>query len=290
MLRIQNPLSDGLRLGELLIGAGIVTREAVESALTLAGASRLPLGRILVSTGHLRDHQVDRFVAVQRRARAGGLCVADARRLVQELAWGAEHLLAGNSAQGENGSEKEKEPDSILLCLLSKAGVLTKQEIPYVMRSSVEADVTCGRLLLLRRRIAPAFHRHCINLLVQYRQGKISFVKATDECRRIYQGGAYVDNAEAAASRNRDGGTIKHMGQLLVTAGFIDETELYDALEISLSMNRKLGDVLVEAGLVMQEAIDICVAMVKRICAGEVAAIDAANYLRNRFAPAFGQV
>jgi hypothetical protein len=285
MLRIQNPLSDGLRLGELLIGAGVVTREAVESALTMAGASRLPLGRVLVSTGHLKDNQVDRFVAVQRRARAGGLCVADARRIVQELAWGAEHLLANHTHNQVD--ESEREPDSILLSLLSKAGVLTKQEIPYVMRSSVEADVTCGRLLLLRRRIAPAFHRHCINLLVQYRQGKISFVKATDECRRIYQGGVYVDNGEA---RSRNDGSIKQMGQLLVTAGFIDETELYDALEISLSMNRKLGDVLVEAGLVMQEAIEICVAMVKRIGAGEVAAIDAANYLRNRFVPAFGQV
>lgn len=43
MLRIQKPMSDGLRLGELLIGAGILTRDAVEAALTLAFASNYPL-------------------------------------------------------------------------------------------------------------------------------------------------------------------------------------------------------------------------------------------------------
>jgi len=282
MLRIQNPISDGLRLGELLIGAGILTREAVDAALTLSCASRLPLGRVLVSTGYLRDVQVDRFVAVQRRARAGGLCVADARRTVQELAWGAEHLLVGEP-------EKVEEPHSILIALLARAGVLTKNEIPYVVRSSIDADITCGRLLLLRRRIAPAFHRQCIELLVRYRQGQLSFAKAADECRRLYQGGAHMDDRNTPCSSSAS----RKMGELMVTAGFIDETELYDALEISLSMNRKLGEVLVEAGFVMQEAVEICVAMVKRIVIGEVAPADAANYLRQRFVAQprhFGQV
>jgi len=275
MLRIQNPMSDGLRLGELLIGAGVLTREAVEAALKLACASRLPLGRVLVSTGYLKDLQVDRFVAVQRRARAGGLCVADARRIVQELAWGAEHLLVGEI-------EKIEEPSSILVSLLARAEVLTKAEIPYVVRSSIEADITCGRLLLLRRRIAPAFHRQCIDLLVQYRQGQITFTKAADECRRLYQGGAHVDNKTnySVDARVPD---RSRMGQLMVNAGFIDDTELYDALEISLSMDRRLGEVLVEAGFVMQEAVDICVAMVKRIIVGDVTAVDAANYLHQRF-------
>ena len=273
MLRIQKPMSDGLRLGELLIGAGILTRDAVEAALTLAFASKLPLGRVLVSTGQLQDQQVDRFVAVQRRARSGGLGVADARRVMQEMTWGAEHIVVGDAEKRPEG------PASILIDLLGQAGVLTKNEIPYVMRSSIESDITCGRLLIMRRRISPAFHRHCIELLVQYREGKLSFAKAADECRRLYQGGAFIDLAESGAVNER----ARKLGHLLVKAGFINETELFDALEVSLSLNRKLGEVLVDAGLVVQEAIDMCVPMVKRIVSGEVRTAEAAIFLKSRF-------
>ncbi len=273
MLRIQKPMSDGLRLGELLIGAGILTRDAVEAALTLAFASRLPLGRVLVSTGQLQDQQVDRYVAVQRRARSGGLGVADARRVIQEMTWGAEHIEVGHPEKQPEG------PASLLIDLLGQAGVLTKNEIPYVMRSSIEADITCGRLLLLRRRISPAFHRYCIELLVQYREGKLSFAKAADECRRLYQGGAYVDQQEHCGAN----ASARKLGQLMVRAGFINETELYDALEVSLSLNRKLGEVLVDAGIVMQEVVDLCVQMLKRILSGEVRTAEAAVYLKSRY-------
>lgn len=274
MLRIQKPMSDGLRLGELLIGAGILTRDAVEAALTLAFASRLPLGRVLVSTGQLQDQQVDRYVAVQRRARSGGLGVLDARRVIQEMTWGAEHIEVGHPEKQPEG------PASLLIDLLGQAGVLTKNEIPYVMRSSIEADITCGRLLLLRRRISPAFHRYCIELLVQYREGKLSFAKAADECRRLYQGGAYVDQQEDCGAN----ASARKLGQLMVRAGFINETELYDALEVSLSLNRKLGEVLVDAGIVVQEVVDLCVQMLKRILSGEVRTAEAAVYLKSRHA------
>jgi hypothetical protein len=98
MLRIQKPMSDGLRLGELLIGAGILTREAVEAALTLAFASRLP-ARSRIGF----DRAVARSAGGPLRCCATTCSVRwswrvlDARRVIQELTWGAEHIVVGHA-------------------------------------------------------------------------------------------------------------------------------------------------------------------------------------------------
>ncbi len=114
---------------------------------------------------------------------------------------------------------------------------------------------------------------------MQYREGKLSFTKAADECRRLYQGGAYVDQQEHCGANE----SARKLGQLMVRAGFINETELFDALEVSLSLNRKLGEVLVDAGIVVQEVVDLCVQMLKRILSGEVRTAEAAVYLKSRY-------
>jgi hypothetical protein len=276
MLRKNKPFSDGLRLGDLLLSAGMLSRDALDSALHLASISRLPLGCVLLSARQITERQLEQVITVQRRARGGSLCVDEAKKVVQKLARGGELVFEKQKIQ----EDEEVEHSSLLLNLYVRAGILTSSEIPHVIRSSASEQIPCGRLLLLRRRISPSFHRQSIEILVRYRQALISFEDAAAECHRLYRSGAASDNSLVIMGTDRP----RRLGHLLLRAGLIDETQLYDALELSLDANRRLGEILVEAGVLFRETVELCVLLLRRIGSGEIAANEAVVYLQQVFA------
>lgn len=166
MLRLQKNITDGLRLGELLAGSGLVDEDALEPALRLATASRLPLGRVLVSTKHLTGEQVERIVLVQKQARAGGYNVAEARRQALLAArcqnnevFQHHHQQQQATVAATEESFIEEDPNYVLLTLLSRAGIVTGREVADYLELSIKEDVPCGRMLVLHRRITPSFRR-----------------------------------------------------------------------------------------------------------------------------------
>lgn len=272
MLRKNKPFSDGLRLGDLLCAAGMISRDALDSALHLASISKLPLGCVLLSSRQIDERQLEQVITVQRRARGGALCVDEAKRVVQKLARGGELVFEKRKIQEDD----QVQHNSLLLSLYLRAGILTGYEIPHVVRASEAELVPCGRILLLRRRISPSFHRQSIEILVRYRQALISFEDAAAECSRLYRSGVAADNNVLLFGQDKP----RRLGHLLMRAGLIDETQLYDALELSLDADCRLGEILVEAGVLFRETVDLCISLLRRISSGEIASSEAVLYLR----------
>ena len=279
MLRKNKPFSDGLRLGDLLLSAGMLTRDALDSALHLAAISKLPLGCVLLSARQITERQLDQVITVQRRARGGALCVDEAKKVVQKLARGGELVFEKQKIQEDD----QVQHNSLLLNMYVRAGIITSAEVPHVVRASETEEIPCGRLLVLRRRISPSFHRQSIDILVRYRQALVSFEDAAAECARLYRSANCGDSSEfqhLAMGIERP----RRLGQLLLKAGLIDETQLYDALELSLDANCRLGEILFEAGVLFKETVELCVLLLRRIGSGEIAANDAVVYLQQVFA------
>jgi hypothetical protein len=256
MLRRKNTLTDGLRLGELISSTGLISTELVTSALKLSEASRLPLGRVLISMQCLTDVQMAKVLQVQRAARAGGFAVAEAKRMIKQVAWNGETKLV-------DLLKEDAACDNILVSLLRDASILTKEEVGPLLQASKTDNLCCGRILLLRRRISSSFHKVVLEILVDYKKGKYDYAKATELCAKIYHAGRDFQADFSSEPVNRLGG-------LFLAAGLINETELVDALETSLTTNGRIGEALANAGLVMAELIDICVSLLQQVQAGNL--------------------
>lgn len=283
MLRLQKNITDGLRLGELLAGSGLVDEDALEPALRLATASRLPLGRVLVSTKHLTGEQVERIVLVQKQARAGGFNVAEARRQALLAARCQNNEVFQQQAQAAEAAIEEsfieEDANYVLLTLLSRAGVVAGREVADYLEMSIKEDVPCGRMLVLHRRITPSFRRFCLQLLGRYRQGQLSLAQAVEECRRVRESILHG----AATELQEEDTSITRLGQILLRTEMIDEIHLYDALEISLNTNRQLGQVLVDSGLVSADSLQYCLEITESINQGNVPVAISAEELKKLF-------
>lgn len=278
---MRKNITDGLRLGELISGSGILDQEALDAALKLALASRLPLGRVLVSTNFVTSVQVDQIIHLQKLARSGACSVAEARRDAALAVRGQLRGAAEPEIQGEveeSLSFIEDESNYVLLSLLNRAGVLTASEAARYLEMSIREDVPCGRMLVLHRRISPSFRRFCLELLVGYRQGRISLDHAVVEACRVRDAGVFV-----AAHEFVDSATEIRLGQVMLKADVIDEIHLYDALEVSLSNNRRLGEVLVDSGIVTFIALKHCLEIFEAINKGKLAASVTADAIKRLY-------
>lgn len=170
------------------------------------------------------------------------------------------------------------EVNSLLLNLYRRAHILTREEIPAISRAAHQEKRTCGQILLRRRRISTAFHRYSIELLVAYKEGEICFEEAIDRCKNLYQAGRQVEETQQRIGQG------KRLGELLLAANMISETQLFEALEKSLNENKRLGEVLIDSGLLVKEAVEVGLAILPRVTKGNLALLEAVYCLRETFA------
>jgi hypothetical protein len=169
-------------------------------------------------------------------------------------------------------AEQNADAHSMLLSLYKRAYILTREEIPAIQRAAHTDNLSCGQVLLRRGRISTAFHRHSIEILVAYKQGKTTFEHAVEQCKRLYQAGRQAENQPRQQGQR--------LGELLIAARLIDENQLFDALEKSLNQSKLLGEVLVESGIILREALEISLAILPNMLKGKMSLQDAARRLR----------
>jgi hypothetical protein len=183
-----------------------------------------------------------------------------------------------NDNESDELSPSSPEVNSLLITLYRRAHILTREEIPAINRAAHQEQSTCGRILLRRRRINACFHRHSIELLVAYKEGEISFEEAIDKCRNLYQAGRQAEETQHFIPQG------KRLGELLLAANMISETQLFEALEKSLNENKRLGEVLIDSGLLVKEAVEVGLAILPRVSRGNLALLEAVYCLKETFA------
>src|SRR5262245_16907232 len=73
------------RLGELFAAAGIVSDELVEQSLVVAKMSKLPLGRVLILSGHLNKRELDGALRLQIMIKQGRLTREQSKELLRSV-------------------------------------------------------------------------------------------------------------------------------------------------------------------------------------------------------------
>jgi hypothetical protein len=151
MLESQEHAEPSTRLGDLLVEAGIVTREQLEDALASNHSSGLPLGRVLVLSGVLTDQLLVAALNAQMVLRKGAIERKDAIRSISSAA----HKPAAATPQPEPIAVREPTPtitlparESFLEMLLIGAEVIREADFAQAMRTAYEKNSDVGAVLI----------------------------------------------------------------------------------------------------------------------------------------------
>lgn len=244
-----------LRLGEILVEAGVVKTELVNQSLAIAKNTKMPIGRVLISHGHLSDLVIKNAVEAQQAIKDGRFTREYATKLIK-TAYGhnisiqeADALIAWEKAFKTSFSELGK--------FFMAAGIISEDFLWTAHTESKQAGAPIGAWLAESETISPKFMADALKIMVLSRENRLSKPEAILLLQKIYNEHLSL---EAGAKALGLFGILEEkrlrLAELLVESNIINSATALEAIELSIEKHRMLGEILVEEGLITGNVLD----------------------------------
>lgn len=261
-----------VRLGELLVELGLFQPDELAGSIELALEISLPLGRALVLSGRLREDELRAALQIQELLRRGALKMEDARRAFHLV---RKERVPLSSALDRLALVRHREEDvdsrGKLVGLLLDAGLVTAAEVSDAQRLSYDTGTPVGRMLAISGAISYASLARALELLVLVRQGKLALAESVEilasECNRRLS----PEHSAEQRGLTRFGGEQRlRLGELLMMAGLLSESDLLNVIEVGLMKPKPIGDVLVAMGVLTPSLLCSAVELQGRVNQGKL--------------------
>jgi hypothetical protein len=267
-----------LRLGQVLIDIGMISDQDLTQALNLAREVGLPVGRVLIMSAFVTEENLQAAVQLQSLLKDNLIDQTSAKQVASillrtKLSLDQALEQFGWSRPGEQNTNKLGE-------LLTEAGYVTNEQLQDALVKSRSSGVPFGRLLVLNLVLSEALLSSALNAQILIRDGKVTKEQAIQGLRAAKERQVAVELPliERGYYRLPARHTIR-LGELLVLAGLMSESDLMYAVEIGLLNKKPIGQVLVELQYITKEVLDAALSFQKDVSSGEVTPLWAASRL-----------
>lgn len=272
-------VAGSLKIGTLLLQAGIVTEEDLADSVQVAKRMRLPLGRVLVGTGFLSDEILNASLSAQSLIRDS---IVPHEVGVKALKAVNKRGITFEDALSEYGLHSDQlEFTTKLGQLLVDSGMISVLQRNEGLQTALAAGLPIGRVLVLRRALSSRHIYAALSAQVMIRAGKITREQAVETLTI-----SKINECSFQATLKEKGyvqptvSTRIMLGELLIISNQITEIEFITALENSLIDDVPLGKVLIEGGLITQAKLDRTLEAQSKVADGLLTAVEAADHLQ----------
>lgn len=252
-------------IGELLTKSEILSVDDLQSCLDRAKERGLPIGKVMVMLGHIKQRELKAAVEAQSLINDGMLSSELAAKALQLV---AKQDLKLPEALGQLGWKKQKTGATNRIGeLLVEAEAITWEQLDEALRTSIETGLPVGRVLVFRKGITNAILLACLTAQKLIREGVISREQAVQGLKAVRQRAiSFEDSLAASGFYKPPSRRSTPLGYILVEAGLLEETQLMTCMEIALTDEKPIGEVFIEqkllsrallkAALKVQEMVD----------------------------------
>jgi|GEM_PF-511676 len=246
------------RLGELFAETGIIDHSAIAEGLSIAKRTSFPIGRVLVMTGWIDDHDINCGVEVQALLRAGTIDKALAKDLLRfshlnKVDINEAFRLNGLSRNGDN-------PTSRLGKLMLAAGVADAGKLVQANREAQRHQCTLGSAMIMLRMITPKTLEGALNLQIMMRERKIDFPQAIAFLKEMHDRNVSLrevitDNSDQGMLLRLSKGQPR-LGEFLTAAELVSAQAVLTACEIGNEEDNSIGRVILSQGLINERQLE----------------------------------
>jgi serine/threonine protein kinase len=175
--------ADRVKIGELLVRAGVLSAEQIDSELQVARTIGQPLGQILMRSGLITRYQLISAIQVQSMILDNMLTVdtgIEALRLV------CHESIDLTDACKQVGMSSEKVWTCKLGELLVGAGIISTRQLLDAIASSFQTSVPLGQTLVRSKQVHPELIACGLNLQKQVREGQLTLPEALERLRERF--------------------------------------------------------------------------------------------------------
>lgn len=262
MLLAKRTRSPRYRLGELFLEAGIISPVILNNCLLVAKRTSMPLGRVLVLSGHVSELDIECAIKTQSSIRDGSIEVQMAKEL---LRFSHVHQVTIDEAYRLNGISRELGALSRLGKLVLAAGIVDETALKQAMRYSEKTGYPLGLSLVHLELMTEQTLTTCINLQILLRDKHLHFFDAVKALQFIVRDGESFEGLLVALGLRGAGIAIPapKVGELLVAANLISKEDAMVLAELGTEKDMQYGELVTTYNLVQPNVIDAAVRLQK---------------------------
>jgi len=254
--------------GELLVQLGFLSPDDLEASIREAVQLSLPLGRSLVLSNKVSESDVNLTVALQSMMKIWDLPLAKAKMAVPLARKEGLSIADALARLGWRTRAHNTPSPSSLGGLLVDSGLITKEQLEECQHEGYNSNLPLGRVLILKGIVSHSVLAKVLEVQRMIRDGNLTYVSGAKELR-----------AQAAASaglinpKHRSGSFQKRsirLGEFLMLAGVLTESDLMNALELGLERQLTVGSALLELGLLTESVLEVALVLQGKILGGDI--------------------
>lgn len=254
-------------IGELLVQSGILSKERLAEATRQANTKKLQLGQTLVMGGYLSARDLRAAIEAQSLVRDKTIDVQSAVKCLRVVHRTGKSFSDIMSELGVKALRVS--PTGKLGELLLDSGLVSAEDLEKAMQRSLTTGLPLGRMLVLQNIIVDGLLHSALEIQVRLRDEMLTRDEAIESLRKaagkqapelLSLGGAKPQSFMEAPRRKGI-----RLGELLVLAGLLTETDVMNALEWGLTNQQPIGQVLVSKNLVSQALLDAALGLQKQV-------------------------
>jgi tetratricopeptide (TPR) repeat protein len=262
-----------LPIGEILIQAGLVSQGQLDEAVKHTGTRQRLIGKTLIARGWLKPEQLRAALQAQSLLRDG---IVDSFKALKALGIACnfdkpfeealQEITASSAAVQKRGSTCK------LGELLIDAGIIEKEEIEAAHHKSLERGEPLGVVLVAEGLLTESYLDAALELQVRVRDGMFSREQAItalkQDPRRLLD--MIAPNMKADEGLKLKTKAAIRLGELLMRAGIVSQSDVLQALELSLAHGHPIGEMLVARGFVSRALLDAALSLQQMITAAHL--------------------
>jgi len=271
----ENP---GVRLGDLLTSAGLLKIDALREAMLTAKQQNMPVGRILITSGYLTENQLQAAVQAQSLLKDGlvemAIVVKALGILVHEQT-SLEQAMARCGWHKENGAVTNKLGE-----LLLEAQIISNGDLEHALSQCENIGLPLGRMLVLTSSLSEQMLSNALNAQVLLRDHKITREQAIKGLQSAKERQLPLESTLTESDDLQlPSSTNVRLGEFLIDAGLIDQANLMNAVEMGLVQGKLIGLVLRQLNLLAEKDLNAALELQKMIAAGTLRRREATEML-----------
>lgn len=260
----MNQFTTDIKVGELLVKAGVITDENLAKAVETAQAEKMHLGQALVKNGALTIDELRAAIDAQA-ALKDKQC--DARTGFRALRTAVKTKNTFEMSLSEvKRAAADGGPSNRLGGLLLEAGVITWEQFQAALKESLSSQLPLGRCLVLSGAITGEMLELALELQIRVRdevtkrQDAIAILKGDIENNRKM----LLQGEFAVASKDGRKHTVR-VGELLIKSGAVAKHEVLEAQESAVANGQRIGQALLSRGLIQHATLEAALAVQQMI-------------------------
>ena len=270
--------TDGVRLGDLLTGAGLLQASDLREAMLISKQQGLPVGRVLIMSGYLTEHHLQAAVQAQSLLKDGLIEFALVIKALTMV--GAEDITLEDAFKRLKWNQQSDAVTNKLGELLLAADIVPIDSLNAALLQCQSIGLPLGRVLIANGVLTEQMLAATLNAQVFVRDKKLSREQAIQGLKSAKERQIPIEQylAETGAMQLPTTETVR-LGDLLVLAGIIDEPNLMGAVEVGLLNEQPIGQVLVQSSLITEELLTAALDLQAMVAAGAIKKDEAAKFL-----------